>query len=216
MSRSAADPPTPAPVRQLAAATAAALAAAVVILFVAVLPAEYGIDPSGAGAALGLLRAPLADQPEPALPAADTLSPVQTGPAARYADAYRTDFIEIELAPYDYVEYKYRLAPSATMVFSWESSTAVIQDFHGAPDAADGAEATIEKGTASRRSGSLVAPFAGMHGWYWENPGAEPVRIKLTTAGFYRQAVEYRSNRTRRVRDLAPAGQSTEPHSKEK
>ncbi len=44
--------------------------------------------------------------------------------------------VEIDIAPYDYVEYKYRLAQSATMVYSWEATAPVIQDFHGAPDRA--------------------------------------------------------------------------------
>ena len=40
--------------QKLAKATIVAALVAIVILFVAVLPAEYGIDPLGTGAALGL------------------------------------------------------------------------------------------------------------------------------------------------------------------
>ena len=39
---------------KLLKATGVALAVALVLLFVAILPAEYGIDPLGAGKALGL------------------------------------------------------------------------------------------------------------------------------------------------------------------
>lgn len=197
----------PVSTRQLLAATAAALVVALAILFVAVLPAEYGIDPLRTGAALGLLRnpAPSATETIVSTPPALALTPTRSGPAARYAESYRTDTVEIELAPYDFVEYKYRLAEAATMVFSWTATAAVIQEFHGAhEDAAAGAEVTVEKGTASGRSGSLVAPFAGMHGWYWENPGGRPIRISLRSAGFYSEAVEYRSNRTRTVHPVGP------------
>ena len=107
-------PQSPPSARQILAATGAALAVAVVLLFAAVLPAEYGIDPLGSGRALGLVRAP-ASVPEekPLTPKSD-------------ADL-KVDAVELEIAPYDYVEYKYRLAQSAAMLFSWESSAAVIE-----------------------------------------------------------------------------------------
>ena len=197
--------PEPASARQLARATAIAIAVALVILTVAVLPAEYGIDPLRAGAALGLVRSGTTPVAEPALPRQGDagLTPLLSGPFARYGTPYRVDSAQFELAPYDYVEYKYRLAPSATMVYSWEASAPVIQDFHGAPDASGAAEVSLDKKTKSADSGSLAAPFAGMHGWYWENPGGTPITIRLTSAGFYSAAVEYRSNRTRRIHELA-------------
>ena len=36
--------------------------------------------------------------------------------------------------------------------------------------------------------GSYRAPYGGIHGWYWENKGDQPVTITLQTAGFYSQA----------------------------
>lgn len=170
--------------RQIAMATLSALAVATVVLFVAVLPAEYGIDPLGSGRALGLIR--------PASPAIEAAAPPP--------DVYRVDAVELEIAPYDYVEYKYRLTEGATMVYSWEATAPLVQDFHGAPDGAEaGGEVSLERRTRTAASGALTAAFAGMHGWYWENPGATPVRVKLTSAGFYSTAIEYRSNRTRQV-----------------
>ena len=51
------------------------------------------------------------------------------GPSGGIRDrsALKVDAVELEIAPYDYVEYKYRLAQSAAMLFSWESSAAVIE-----------------------------------------------------------------------------------------
>ena len=174
----------------VALATLTALAAAIVLLFVAVLPAEYGIDPLGTGHVLGLVR------PQPAR--------VEEPPAATGRDTdIHVDVAEIEIAPYDYVEYKYRLAQAATMLYAWEATLPVIADFHGAPDGAStGGEVSIERQTKRRASGMLTAAFSGMHGWYWENPGNTPIRVKLTTAGFYTSAVEYRSNRTRQVHEV--------------
>ena len=193
---------TPAPAvpstRSLVKASAIACGAALIILFAAVLPAEYGIDPLGTGAALGLVRDDgTADTPPPA----DGLVPVSRGPAAAFGAAYRTDVVTFDLGPYEYLEYKYRLAEGATMVYAWEASADVVHDFHGAP--ADGsAEVSIDSATRRRDAGSLAAPFDGMHGWYWENPGWDPIVIRLTSAGFYAHGLESRSNRTQRVHDL--------------
>jgi hypothetical protein len=191
-------------VRRLVVATAVACAVAMVILVAAVLPAEYGIDPLGTGSALGLLRSDASE----ALPAVDAagaagLVPQLRGPSAEYGSTHRTDTVEFDLGPYEYLEYKYRLAQGATMVYSWQASAAVIHDFHGAPGDG-GPEVSIDRSTRTRGSGSLTAPFAGLHGWYWENPGWTPITISLTSAGFYGGALESRSNRTQRTHEPAP------------
>jgi len=59
-----------------------ALAVAVVLLFVAVLPAEYGIDPLGTGRALGLVRSDAAVANVEPAPAGDELKPAVSGPTA--------------------------------------------------------------------------------------------------------------------------------------
>jgi hypothetical protein len=47
---------------------------------------------------------------------------------------------------------------------------------------------SIRKGTASKDAGSLRAPFAGTHGWYWKNTGKENVKILLNASGFFTEA----------------------------
>ena len=49
-----------------------------------------------------------------------------------------------------------------------------------------------------------IQASAYLHGWYWENPGSDPITIRLTSSGFYSAAVEIRSDRTRSNRDLRP------------
>ena len=39
--------------------------------------------------------------------------------------------------------------------------------------------------------GSLVAPFAGEHGWYWLNISEKPVTIKLTFTGYHNEVKNY-------------------------
>src|SRR5262245_43164085 len=106
-------------------ATAVALAVALIILFVAILPAEYGVDPLRTGRLLGLLG--LAEVEEEPLTVARGVTTSQT-------DAYKVDSIEIRLRPGRSVEYKYHLDTGSGLVYSWLSNGRVIYDFHGQPD----------------------------------------------------------------------------------
>jgi len=196
--------PTP---RQLAVTTVLAVAAAAVILITLVLPAEYAIDPLHTGRALGLTRiaAPPRPAAEPPAPAGQALVPAQNGAVGGYPRPYQTDAVQFVLGPYDFVEYKYHLEKEATMVFSWTSSAPLLHEFHGDPAAAPDAPVSFEKKDRREASGAFVAPFTGIHGWYWENPTAEPVTIALTSAGFYSSAIEFRSDRTRHPHPLTSA-----------
>lgn len=72
-----ATPPRPYDVRELTLATLAAVLVAGIVLIVAILPAEYGIDPTGLGRAMGF--AALNEEPGPAVveePANDTAATV--------------------------------------------------------------------------------------------------------------------------------------------
>ena len=157
--------------RRLAWVTIASFAVAVVVVVGVVLPAEYGLDPLGTGSAFGLLG----------------LSRVQ--PIAPEETEYKTDVLELELAPTEWVESTYRLAEGASMLFSWEATGAVSFNFHSAPDGAPPgyAESFDAEETAGEHV-SYIAPFSGIHGWYWENLGSDYVTIRLATAGFYSEA----------------------------
>jgi hypothetical protein len=194
--------------RTLAVTTAAAIAAAAVILVTIVLPAEYNVDPLGTGRALGLTRlsAPAAPDPVP-VPAGQKLVPVQQGPAAVYHAGFKTNTVRLELGPYDFVEYKYHLEKGAAMVYSWKGTAALIHEFHGEADGTTETPISYEKKDLGEQSGAFTAPFSGIHGWYWENPGGSPITITLTTAGYYTAATEFRSDRTRHLHELTdPVG----------
>jgi hypothetical protein len=206
--------PTEAPSRRrllITTAGAVAVASAIVVAFV--MPAEYGIDPLGTGRLLGLtaMGAP-AGGAEPATPPpGEALEPAIEGPVAHYGRGYKTDAVTLELGPYEYVEYKYRLEQGASMMYSWTATTELIHEFHADPDGTPAPE-PVTYDTRNRRqaSGTLTAPFPGIHGWYWENAGNERVTISLVSSGFYGSAVEMRSNRRRRVHELStPAPPST-------
>lgn len=182
-------------VKTLLRATGAALLVAVTILFVAILPAEYGIDPTGVGGRLGLIAMssseeervpPAAD--EDTDPAADP-APIAAGSAAWRSDApYRTDQAALTLLPGEGAEIKALMRSGERFVFSWTSAGgAVFFDMHGErPNAGSDEFSSYWKARAETGgNGAFVAPFAGSHGWYWENRGKAPVTILLNTSGFY-------------------------------
>jgi hypothetical protein len=165
--------------RKILLATAGAAVAAGIILITAVLPAEYGIDPLGTGRLLGLTD----------------LAGATSGAIKRQDVAYKTNRASFELGPYEFVEFKYRLEQGASMVYSWTATGPVIYDFHSEPDGAPAGYAeSFDKAQMPEAHGTYTAPFSGIHGWFWENPGTKPVTITLTTAGFYTAAQEFRDN----------------------
>lgn len=168
-------------------ATLLAASVAAVILVVAILPAEYGIDPTGAGRALGL-TALAGVQPEVQPAPAPAAAPA-TAPAA----GLQTDTYEVELRPFEGVEYKYRLEKGAAMVYSWTAADTVHFEFHGEPDGAPAKYFdSYIKGQARQGQGSFTAEKAGVHGWFWENKGAGRIKVTLRSAGFYSTSTEYR------------------------
>jgi hypothetical protein len=185
--------------KAIAAASGVALLVSMIVLIAAVLPAEYGIDPLGTGRALGLtaLSGTAAAAPVPP-PSGDALAPVEEGTIGLYPRDYKVDSRAFELGPY-----KYHLDKDATMLFSWSANGDVVQDFHGDPDGApSSASQSYDKKPRRESTGSFVAPFSGIHGWYWENPGGETVTVRVTTAGFYTNAHEFHFDGTRRTREV--------------
>ncbi len=191
--------------KQLAATTAAAVLVAAAILVTIVLPAEYGLDPLGTGDRLGLtvMSAPQSAAPA-ALPAGATaVKPVQQGPLGQYGSGYKVDSAQFTLGPYEYVEYKYHLEAGASMLYSWKASAPLVHDMHGELDGHPDQVTSFDKSNRQEGHGAFVAPFSGIHGWFWENPGGEPVTITVTSSGFYASALEFRSDKTRVPHELS-------------
>lgn len=202
---SPAEPQTaPPPSRStLAKTTGLAIVTAGALLVTIVLPAEYAIDPLGTGRWLGLteIASPTLTPVEAVNSEGAVLAPVQNGPLGEYPAAFNFDVFELELGPYEYIEYKYQLEQGATMLYSWTANAPLIHDFHGERTSAGGpAEESFDQQDRRQASGSFIAPFSGIHGWYWENPGGEPITVRLTASGFYSSALEIHSDRSRQPR----------------
>ncbi len=201
--------------RQLLRSTLLAVIAALVLLIAVILPAEYGIDPTGAGRALRLTEMGEIKQQLAAEAAADAASsaPAAPLPATKAADMTKDSVAEI---PAPAVQVAAPKAPTQTAAprIEWrdeipftltpgEGTEIKLQMEEGANAQyawvveggavnfdthgdAPGKSISYEKGRAvSSDAGMLEAAFTGNHGWYWRNRGKSSVKVILRTRGDY-------------------------------
>jgi hypothetical protein len=184
-------------INSLVNASLFAVLLALVVLFTAVLPAEYGIDPTGIGKKLGLTV--LAESAKASVGNCATVQTdaIANNPAATPAKLTALDesvpitwqdTVEIQIPPQKGLEYKFKMAAGNTLEFAWfsQDGSSLYYDFHGEPDGAkDGYFESYEERQAISAKGRLLTPFAGVHGWYWENKSDKPVVVKLHSKGTY-------------------------------
>jgi hypothetical protein len=214
-------------VSKILVATVFALIVAAIVLVVAILPAEYGIDPLGAGKALGLTQlAQAGAEPEAAASAdgspilAPVLVPSPTGDAPTYKNLiitqparYKIDSRDIVLAPGEGIEIKYNMKKGAGLIFSWKATGTIQYEFHGEPDKKpEGKEGTDyyetydldDKVGKDQGHGTFLAPSTGIHGWFWHNTTKEPVTVNLVSAGFYDWLTQNRDNKYTTIEPMDP------------
>ncbi len=175
-------------VKSLTIASISALCLAGVILVTAVLPAEYGIDPTGFGAMTGLTSLSSTSKTASAAASVCPESQVAISAAQPAAASQWQDTVKIVVPAGEGLEYKFHLVKGATLDYSWSTDGAALYfDFHGEPQGdKTGYFKSYKETTDSQSSGSLSAPFEGVHGWYWENKSGAPVTVVLNTKGTYR------------------------------
>lgn len=181
--------------------TALALIVGALIVFGAIVPAEFGKDPLGLGKLDGLSRL--------WAPGEKTLN-ANAGGVARaheYQISWRSDVIEIPLTGFlggaagSELEYKVRMKKDATLIYEWtvtgaERADDFHFDFHGHTTPPPGQEMTVSTYRQSfglHHQGALIAPFDGIQGWQFSNSSEKPVTVRVRLAGFY---------------DLIPSGQA--------
>lgn len=189
-------PVAPAPSStSLLKATGIAVVVAALVLVMFVLPAEYGVDPTGVGARLGLTAIREADDQQfDTATVAVLTEPTDAAPISvldalwRAAAPFRSDEMSLILAPDQGAEIKALMKAGDRMMFTWNATGGGVNfDMHGeALNAAKDDFTSYLKGRDETAAhGSFQAPFAGTHGWYWRNRGAAPVTIQVKTAGYY-------------------------------
>lgn len=179
--------------KAIARATGIAFMVALLILFVAVLPAEYGIDPLKTGAALHLTDLAKASESNPRPVGAVAVPAGPGGIFKPQPQVYKVDSEDLSLLPGEGVEIKYHMQKGANMVYAWKATAKVCYEFHGEPDQKPNPDyfesyELDDRVGKEQSNGSFTAPSTGIHGWFWENKGKKQVDIHLTTAGFYDSA----------------------------
>ncbi|HAG46683.1 MAG: transmembrane anchor protein [Alphaproteobacteria bacterium] len=182
---------------QLIRSTVIAAIGAAVILIAVVLPAEYGIDPTGAGRVLGLtemgeIKQELADEaeqdqmthdePEQSSSLLNEVFGLFVGTA--HAQEAWTDTITFTLAPDAYTEIKLVMDEGAVAEYAWVAEGGRINfDLHAH---GNGQSVDYDRGRGETSGeGSIDAPFAGEHGWFWRNRDSSAVTITLQLRGNY-------------------------------
>jgi hypothetical protein len=181
---------------RIAVAAGAALLVAGLVLVMFVLPAEFAVDPLGTGARFGLLDLGITGQQVEALETAAATG--GAGQAAAILAAqdrpFQQETVEFNIGPRQWVEYKYRLDKGEALLYSWKASAPVNLDFHAEPDSGPRgyAQSYETKQAVTEASGTMTAPFSGIHGWYWQNTTDEDITVTLTSSGYYNVAHEFR------------------------
>ena len=189
--------------KQLVRSTLIALVTAIVLLVVVILPAEYAIDPTGAGKVLGLTKMgeikeqlaqeaaeDLAKSNKVAIALAVENKPVdvvKTAPVIAtptVTEPVWRDKIMLTLKPGQGAEVKLVMQKGQVAQFEWTSKGGPVNyDAHGD---GNGKSISYEKGRGvPKDEGTLEAAFTGNHGWFFRNRNDKTIMVILRTNGEY-------------------------------
>ena len=193
--------------KKLIKSTILAAITAIVLLITVVMPAEYGIDPTGIGQALGLkqmgdIKVSLAKEAaveeqivkatQTGQMATQTLAEAAPVPVAAPSAtptpsaAIRTDEMRVTLAPNEGTEIKVTLAKGKKVEYSWISDGGRVNfDVHGDSEALNIDYHGYGKGSEQQKTGVIEAAFDGNHGWFWRNRTPKTLTVTLKTSGEY-------------------------------
>ena len=185
---------------QLVKSTIIAAVTAIVLLITVILPAEYAIDPTGAGRLLGLtqmgeIKKELHDEAEQ-----DALKHSKSdqsfnlfervfGLVISSAHAEPTkewkDEATFTLKPGETHELKLTMKKGNMAEYKMSVEGGRVNfDLHA--HGKGGLSTTYEKGRGSKGSeGGIIAKFDGDHGWFWRNRDKTTVNVKLQVRGTY-------------------------------
>lgn len=188
---------------QLVKSTIIAAISAVAILVCIVLPAEYGIDPTRIGSAIGLtemgeIKSQLADEAEADRQMAleeeqqsslldGIFSLFVSSAAAQEATSEEwRDEISFTLKPGESAEWKLVMTEGQSVFYRMVVTGGRVNfDLHGH---GGGQNVTYEKARGSEGAeGPLVAAFDGDHGWFWRNRDSADVTVTLQLRGEYQE-----------------------------
>lgn len=186
--------------RQLIKSTFIAAVAAGVLLVTVVMPAEYGIDPTGFGETIGLkkmgeIKVSLAEEaaaarmlnanakPQDAPVVAEIVAPK---PAPAISPALLNHQMQVTLAPDEGTEIKVAMSKGKKVQYEWWTDQGKANfDVHGDSKKLNIDYHNYSKGSGQRKEGEIEAAFDGSHGWFWRNRTSSTITVTLRTNGEY-------------------------------
>ena len=185
---------------KLIKSTILAVMIAAVILVLFVLPAEYGVDPTGIGSIVGLtsmgeIKVSLAEEAaleiDPPKETAVNEKVVETKPEQSEV-LENSDRFTIELQPDEGKEIKLTITKNAEVNYLWYTDGDKANfDAHADSKTLEIKYHNYEKGKLERSEGVMVAEFDGNHGWFWRNRTSKPMTVTLEVSGNYTDVLQF-------------------------
>lgn len=194
-------------------AIALSLVIGAIILVGAVLPAEYGIDPTGAGKVLGFSKLYIPEDTETSsntfegavsntyfplikLEKAGSDSSVERPieadnppPAEQFEQ--KEDSVQVIVPAGKGVEFKINMLKYGTMKYEWTTTNREMLyfDFHGEvkqeTEVKDVYFESYTMANSNNMVGTFLAPYEGKHGWFFRNNSNTDVVVNLRLKGHY-------------------------------
>jgi len=192
-------------------ATIFSLLVGALLLVIAVLPAEYGMDPTGAGELFGFSKLYVPEEAataglgamasnstaqtiklEKAGSGSDVERPLEAdNPPPTTQLSLREDETKVVVPAGKGIEFKIDMLKYGKMKYEWATSNNEILyfDFHGeVKQEKEVKEVYFESYTIANSNnmvGTFYAPYEGKHGWFFRNTGDEDVTVNLRLKGQY-------------------------------
>ncbi|MCO4822544.1 MAG: hypothetical protein KC469_10785 [Flavobacteriaceae bacterium] len=185
-----------------------ALIIGAVVLLTAVLPAEYGLDPLGAGKLFGFSKLYQGDKKienielnsslnfkkikmEKLGSSANTPKPMEAdNPPPKTQYSKRMDTITVVVLANKGIEYKFKSLKYSSIKYEWSTDNGIVYiDFHGEVEQDNPPKNVFYESYtlaySNNMAGTLTAPFKGKHGWYFRNESKEDIVVTLILNGQY-------------------------------
>ncbi|MDC1037798.1 transmembrane anchor protein [Candidatus Marinimicrobia bacterium] len=178
---------------QLLKSTLFAFIVAGILLLTVILPAEYGVDPTGIGELLGLKKmGEIKNSLEKdALTESEILkdNPTQNEKIKLENFDEKQDVMEVEIASGEAIEIKLEMKKGTVVKYQWTTINGGLNfNLHGDGYKGTNKSITYKKGRMySSDSGELKSEFDGYHGWFWRNRNDVAVKVILEANGNYIQ-----------------------------
>ncbi|RBW56598.1 hypothetical protein DS884_14140 [Tenacibaculum sp. E3R01] len=178
-----------------------------IVLLVAVLPAEYGIDPLGTGKLFGFSKLHKKEVEMNTTSASslnfnkitlddvgsssDIIKPIEANNAPPEKQLpKREDVIKVIVPAKKGIEYKVKMLKYGSMKYEWSTTDQIVfTDFHGEVKQDNPPKDVFYESYtvaySNNMGGTLTAPFEGKHGWYFKNLIDNDVVVVIKLKGEY-------------------------------